>query len=152
MKSRNMEEDMAEDRHLWRLGVDGRLLAVQILNQIRYFSIKQLLWKCRNRTCDFLVSSRKTDHTANDVDYLAKNKYTQTKVDKPCECGLVDFLSFFIFFVIGVSASFYQGLCCFILFSDLLEIFFRQVYVVLYCPFGFVPFSCINRLHKINPT
>jgi hypothetical protein len=28
MKSRNMEEDMAEDRHLWRLGVDGRLLAV----------------------------------------------------------------------------------------------------------------------------
>ena len=31
MKSRNMEEDMAEDRHLWRLGVDGRLFAVQIL-------------------------------------------------------------------------------------------------------------------------
>ena len=28
MKSRNMEEDMTEDRHLWRLGVDGRLLAV----------------------------------------------------------------------------------------------------------------------------
>ena len=28
MKSRNMEEDMAEDRHLWRLGVDGLLLAV----------------------------------------------------------------------------------------------------------------------------
>ena len=28
MKSRNMEEDMAEDRHLWRLGMDGRLLAV----------------------------------------------------------------------------------------------------------------------------
>ena len=28
MKSRGMEEDMAEDRHLWRLGVDGRLLAV----------------------------------------------------------------------------------------------------------------------------
>ena len=28
MKSRNMEEDMAENRHLWRLGVDGRLLAV----------------------------------------------------------------------------------------------------------------------------
>ena len=28
MKSRNMEEDMAEDGHLWRLGVDGRLLAV----------------------------------------------------------------------------------------------------------------------------
>ena len=26
IKSRNMEEDMAED--LWRLGVDGRLLAV----------------------------------------------------------------------------------------------------------------------------
>ena len=26
-----MEEDMAEDRYLWRLGVDGRLLAVQIL-------------------------------------------------------------------------------------------------------------------------
>ena len=28
MKSRNMEEDMVEDRHLWRLGVDGRLLTV----------------------------------------------------------------------------------------------------------------------------
>ena len=28
MKSRDMEEDIAEDRHLWRLGVDGRLLAV----------------------------------------------------------------------------------------------------------------------------
>ena len=28
MKSRYMEEDMAEDRHLWRLGVEGRLLAV----------------------------------------------------------------------------------------------------------------------------
>ena len=23
MKSKNMEEDMAEDRHLWRLGVDA---------------------------------------------------------------------------------------------------------------------------------
>jgi hypothetical protein len=28
MKSRNMEEDTAEDRHLWRLRVDERLLAV----------------------------------------------------------------------------------------------------------------------------
>ena len=28
MKSRGMEEDMAEEIHLWRLGVDGRLLAV----------------------------------------------------------------------------------------------------------------------------
>ena len=28
MRSRNMEEDMAEDRHLWRLGVDAGLLAV----------------------------------------------------------------------------------------------------------------------------
>jgi hypothetical protein len=28
MRSRNMEEDMAEDRHLWQLGVDGWLLAV----------------------------------------------------------------------------------------------------------------------------
>ena len=27
-EDRGMEEDMAEDRHLWRLGVDGRLLAV----------------------------------------------------------------------------------------------------------------------------
>ena len=24
MKSRNMEEDMAQDRHLWRLEVDGQ--------------------------------------------------------------------------------------------------------------------------------
>ena len=24
MRSRNMEEDMAEDRYLWHLGVDGR--------------------------------------------------------------------------------------------------------------------------------
>ena len=31
MGNRNMEEDMAEDRHLWGLGVDGRLLAEQIL-------------------------------------------------------------------------------------------------------------------------
>ena len=31
IKSRGMEEDMVEDRHLWRLGVDGRLLAVYIL-------------------------------------------------------------------------------------------------------------------------
>ena len=30
MKSRGMEEDMAEDRYLWRLGVDGRLLAVYV--------------------------------------------------------------------------------------------------------------------------
>jgi hypothetical protein len=28
LRSRNLEEDMAEDRHLWCLGVDGRLLAV----------------------------------------------------------------------------------------------------------------------------
>ena len=28
MRRRNMEEDMAEDRNLWRLGVDERLLAV----------------------------------------------------------------------------------------------------------------------------
>jgi hypothetical protein len=28
MRSRKMEEDMAEDRHLWRLGVERRLLAV----------------------------------------------------------------------------------------------------------------------------
>ena len=28
VKSRNVEEDMAENRHLWRLGVDGRFLAV----------------------------------------------------------------------------------------------------------------------------
>ena len=30
-RSRNLEQDMAEDRHIWCLGVDGRLLAVQIL-------------------------------------------------------------------------------------------------------------------------
>ena len=30
MKSRNLEEDMEEDRHLWRLGVDGRLWAAYI--------------------------------------------------------------------------------------------------------------------------
>ena len=28
MRSRNMEEDMVEDRHLWRLRVDGQLLPV----------------------------------------------------------------------------------------------------------------------------
>ena len=28
MRSRNMEQDMTEDRHLWRLGLDGWLLAV----------------------------------------------------------------------------------------------------------------------------
>jgi hypothetical protein len=27
MRSRNIKEDMAEDRNLWRLGVDGQLLA-----------------------------------------------------------------------------------------------------------------------------
>ena len=31
MINRNMEENMAEDRHLWSLGVDEQLLAVQIL-------------------------------------------------------------------------------------------------------------------------
>ena len=34
MKSRNMEEDMAEDRRLWRLGVDGWLLAYSFLPEI----------------------------------------------------------------------------------------------------------------------
>ena len=28
LRSKNMEEDMAEERYLWRLGVDVRLLAV----------------------------------------------------------------------------------------------------------------------------
>ena len=28
MRSRNLEEDMAEDRHLWRLGVDRWILAL----------------------------------------------------------------------------------------------------------------------------
>jgi hypothetical protein len=28
---RNMEEDMAEDRHLWRLGIDKGLLTLLIL-------------------------------------------------------------------------------------------------------------------------
>ena len=28
MRSRNMEEDMTEDRNLWRLGEDGPLLTV----------------------------------------------------------------------------------------------------------------------------
>ena len=28
MRSRNLKEDMTEDRHLWRLEVDGRLLTV----------------------------------------------------------------------------------------------------------------------------
>jgi hypothetical protein len=27
MRNRNMEKDMAEDRHFWRLGVYGRFLA-----------------------------------------------------------------------------------------------------------------------------
>ena len=31
MRGRNMEEDIAEDRHVWHLRVDGWLLAVQIL-------------------------------------------------------------------------------------------------------------------------
>ena len=28
VRSRNMEEDMVKDRHLWRLGVDARLMVV----------------------------------------------------------------------------------------------------------------------------
>ena len=28
MRSRNMEDDMAEDRHIWRLGMDGQSLDV----------------------------------------------------------------------------------------------------------------------------
>ena len=28
MRSRILEEDMTEDRHIWRLGVDGRHLSV----------------------------------------------------------------------------------------------------------------------------
>ena len=31
MRSKNMEESMAEDRHLWRLGMDRWLLPVYIL-------------------------------------------------------------------------------------------------------------------------
>ena len=31
MRSRNLEEDMAKERHLWPLGVDRRLLVVYIL-------------------------------------------------------------------------------------------------------------------------
>ena len=30
LKSRKMEADMAEDRHLWRLGVDGWLLDIYV--------------------------------------------------------------------------------------------------------------------------
>ena len=39
MGSRNIEEDMVEDRHLWCLGVDGWLLAVQILIIIYFFTL-----------------------------------------------------------------------------------------------------------------
>ena len=38
MRSRNMEEDMAEDKHLWRFGIDRQLLVVKILIiQINYY-------------------------------------------------------------------------------------------------------------------
>ena len=35
IKSRNMEEDKAEDRHLWRLGVEERLLKIWIIIRIK---------------------------------------------------------------------------------------------------------------------
>ena len=39
MKSRGMEEDMAENRHLWRLGVDGQLLAdIYIITYFHYLT------------------------------------------------------------------------------------------------------------------
>ena len=38
-----MEEDMAEDRHLWRLGMDGRLLAVYILKKSVFSKINKNL-------------------------------------------------------------------------------------------------------------
>ena len=34
MRSRNMEEGMTEERLIWSLGVDGRLLIVYILSSI----------------------------------------------------------------------------------------------------------------------
>ena len=39
MRSKHFEEDMAEDRHLWRLGVDGGLLAEKILIQNNYICL-----------------------------------------------------------------------------------------------------------------
>ena len=39
MKSRNLEEYMAEDRHLWRLGVDGQLLALYISGKVTLDSL-----------------------------------------------------------------------------------------------------------------
>ena len=39
MRSKNMEEDMAENRYLWRLGVDRRLLGVYVLLIIKILFI-----------------------------------------------------------------------------------------------------------------
>ena len=36
IRSRNLEDDMAEDIHLWRLEMNGRILAMQILIIITY--------------------------------------------------------------------------------------------------------------------
>ena len=46
MRSRNMEEDMAEDRHLRRLGVNGRILAVQLLIKKKPFSFSCIPFYC----------------------------------------------------------------------------------------------------------
>jgi hypothetical protein len=40
MRSRNKEEDMAENRHLWRLGTDRLLLAVKILIIEKIYSVR----------------------------------------------------------------------------------------------------------------
>ena len=42
-ENRNMEEDISEDRHLWRLGVDGWLLAVIIINYAAYQQVEGLM-------------------------------------------------------------------------------------------------------------
>ena len=46
MKSRGMEEDMAEDRHLWRLGVDGRLYIIIIIILVIKYIEKFGLYNC----------------------------------------------------------------------------------------------------------
>ena len=52
MKSRKMDEDIAEDRHLWRLGVDERLLAdiyiiIIIINLIFFLYCIDIAMNCR---------------------------------------------------------------------------------------------------------
>ena len=77
MRSRYREENVEEDRHLWRLVVDGRLLAVQIL----YILLSLLLlWELPMLSSEILqntfnlISMRTEIQTTCILQYKSKTK------------------------------------------------------------------------------